>query len=127
MKKLIYAMLLAGAMTVGTASAAEVFVQVGSHRAPHREYREHRDYRDYGDYRDYRDFRGYGDYREFRGHRPSPRHVWVDGYYRWDRYHRNRVWVRGYWVVPPPGYTVWVPGYWGYRSGVRIWIDGFWR
>lgn len=63
--------------------------------------------------------------REFCGRAPSPRHVWVPGYYDWggNRYR----WRGGRWAVPPRSRAVWVPGYWRPQNGVHIWIGGFWR
>ena len=58
--------------------------------------------------------------------RPSPRHVWVAGYHRWDggRY----VWVPGYYAVPPrPYYSRWVPGHWRETRHGWVWIEGRWR
>ncbi|MDX2268163.1 MAG: hypothetical protein NW208_08655 [Bryobacter sp.] len=59
------------------------------------------------------------------GRCPSPRHVYVPGYYQW-RGNRYR-WVDGRWAVPPRARAVWVPGYWRPQNGVHIWINGFWR
>jgi hypothetical protein len=65
-------------------------------------------------------------YSAFRNGRcPSPRHVFVPGYYRWQG-NRYR-WVDGYWAVPPRHRAAWVPGYWTPRNGVHVWIDGFRR
>jgi hypothetical protein len=63
--------------------------------------------------------------REIVVMRPSPRHVWVPGYYRWTggRY----MWSRGYWRVPPRARAVWVPGYWASRRGGYAWYPGYWR
>ncbi len=56
---------------------------------------------------------------------PSPRNVWVDGFYRWDS--RNYVWAPGYWAQPPRSHTHWVPGHWAHRSKGYYWIEGHWR
>ena len=63
--------------------------------------------------------------REVMVVRPSPRHVWIQGHYRWtgNRY----VWDRGYWTVPPRDRAVWVPGRWDRRNGGHFWIQGYWR
>jgi WXXGXW repeat (2 copies) len=57
---------------------------------------------------------------------PSPRHVWVAGFHRWDG--SAYVWAPGRWVVPPHHRTVWVAGHWAHspRHG-WYWIDGHWR
>lgn len=97
MKKIFGIGLFAFALSVGTASAAEVFVRFGPPPPP----------------------------REVVVVRPSARHVWVPGYYRWvgARY----VWAPGYWAVPPRHRTVWVPGYWTPRRGGHVWVEGYWR
>ncbi len=54
--------------------------------------------------------------------RPSPRHVWVRGYWGWDGYHH--LWVPGHYVVARHGYTYvephWRPagrGHWRFHRG----------
>lgn len=44
---------------------------------------------------------------------PSPNHVWIGGYWRWEL--GQHVWVSGHWDVRRDGYF-WAPGHW-YRSG----------
>lgn len=57
--------------------------------------------------------------------RPSPHHVWVAGYHRWDGAHY--VWVPGVWTVPPqPYYHRWVPGHWRHTPGGYVWVEGHW-
>jgi hypothetical protein len=59
--------------------------------------------------------------------RPSPRHVWVGGYHRWNG--RAYVWTPGRWVVPPRRAAVWVPARWTYvpaRHGY-VFVEGHWR
>jgi hypothetical protein len=62
---------------------------------------------------------------EVRPVAPSPRHVWIDGYHRWDG--RRYVWTPGRWAMPPRRGGVWVPGHWDRRPGGYIWIGGRWR
>ena len=55
---------------------------------------------------------------------PSPRHVWVPGYYTYTR--GNYVFVYGYYSVPPRGKTVYIQGQWqktpkGYKRGRGHW------
>ena len=56
---------------------------------------------------------------------PSPRHVWVDGYHRWDG--RAYVWVPGTWRVHPRGRGVWVPGHYAQARRGYYWVPGHWR
>lgn len=62
---------------------------------------------------------------EVRPVAPSPRHVWIGGYHRWDG-HRY-VWVGGRWALPPRRGGVWVPGRWAPRPGGYVWVGGHWR
>ena len=57
--------------------------------------------------------------------RPSPKHIWVPGYWTWqtDAY----VWAPGVWMLPPEPNAVWVEPRVEKRSGVSIYISGFWR
>jgi hypothetical protein len=54
--------------------------------------------------------------------RPSPRHVWVAGYWMWDG---GYVWVPGVWMAPPEPAAVWVVPRYESRSG--IYISGYWK
>ncbi len=63
--------------------------------------------------------------REYYGRCPSPRHVWVPGYYAWRG--NGYGWNNGYWAIPPRPRAVYVPGYWRPQRGVHVWIGGFWR
>lgn len=62
---------------------------------------------------------------EVRGVSPSPRHVWHDGYWRWNGH--AHVWVGGTWVMPPHPGSAWVPGHWKRTPGGWSWIEGHWR
>lgn len=62
---------------------------------------------------------------EARGHAPSPRHVWVGGYWKWNG--SAHVWVAGSWNVPPRHGAVWVDGHWRKAYGGWEWIPGHWR
>jgi len=57
--------------------------------------------------------------------RPTPRHVWIPGYYRWSG--AGYVWAPGYWAVPPRTRTTWVPGYWAHMPDGYVWMTGYWR
>ena len=56
---------------------------------------------------------------------PSPRHVWIGGYHRWDGH--TYVWVPGRYEVPRRHYRVWVPGRWAQHRRGYYWVDGRWR
>jgi WXXGXW repeat (2 copies) len=57
---------------------------------------------------------------------PSPRHVWIAGYHRWDG--GAYVWVPGRWDLPPAGYRVWEGGHWAHHhSNGYYWVEGRWR
>lgn len=55
---------------------------------------------------------------------PTPKHVWVDGYWWWDG--RRYVWVRGHWVRPPRAGYVWVRGGWVVHGGSYRFVHGRW-
>jgi hypothetical protein len=57
--------------------------------------------------------------------RPSPRHVWLAGYYRWDG--KAYVWKGGHWEVPPRAGAVWVPPRWMHRAEGYVFTEGRWR
>lgn len=61
---------------------------------------------------------------EIIGVAPSPRHVWIEGYWRWDG---RWVWIPGYWVESPHEHSEWERGHW--RETRRGWIriEGRWR
>lgn len=56
--------------------------------------------------------------------RPSPNHVWIAGFWKWEG--TKHVWVDGHWVEGRPGY-VWVPGHWKKVPVGWEWIEGHWR
>jgi len=62
---------------------------------------------------------------EVRVAAPSPRHVWVPGYWRWGG--RRHVWVSGRWALPPRGYHVWIEPRWVTEGGVYVFHPGYWR
>ena len=61
-----------------------------------------------------------------RGYRPSKRHIWIAGHYRYSRRLGRDVWRDGYWVVRNDRHHRWVPGHYIRRRGVRVWIPGCW-
>jgi len=62
---------------------------------------------------------------EVIGVAPSPRHIWIAGYHRWDG--RAYVWVPGHWAARPRARAHWVPGHWAKHRRGYYWIEGRWR
>ena len=62
---------------------------------------------------------------EVRGTAPSPNHVWIGGFHRWDG--RAYVWVPGHWNARPHPRAVWVAGRWHTHHKGWYWVDGHWR
>ena len=56
---------------------------------------------------------------------PSPRHVWIGGYHRWDGH--AYVWVPGRYEVPHKHYKAWAPGHWAKHHNGWYWVEGHWR
>jgi hypothetical protein len=57
--------------------------------------------------------------------RPSPRHVWIGGYWAW---HEGRhVWMAGHWDLPPREHAVWEAPRWEFRGGRYAFVPGRWR
>lgn len=54
---------------------------------------------------------------------PSPKHVWVPGYWKWAGI--NYEWVEGRWVKAKPN-KVWVPGTWEENGSYWVWKPGKW-
>jgi hypothetical protein len=57
--------------------------------------------------------------------RPSGAHVWVPGYWMWET--NAYVWTPGVWIAPPEPAAVWVAPRFEKRSGVSVFISGYWR
>ena len=57
--------------------------------------------------------------------RPSARHVWIPGYWRWQG--NQHVWIGGRWELPPRERVVYVPARWEQRDDGYVFIDGQWQ
>lgn len=57
--------------------------------------------------------------------RPSHRHVWCAGHWRYQggRY----VWVAGRWDLPPKPHAIYKAPHWETRGGSHVFIEGHWR
>lgn len=57
--------------------------------------------------------------------RPGKAHIWVPGYWAWET--NAYVWVPGVWMLPPEPAAVWVAPRYEQRSGISIFVSGYWR
>jgi len=62
---------------------------------------------------------------EVIGTAPSPDHVWIRGYHRWDGSAYS--WNAGRWEARPRAGAVWVDGSWNHHSRGWYWREGRWR
>jgi hypothetical protein len=62
---------------------------------------------------------------ERRPPRPSPKHVWIGGYHKWDG--RAYAWEPGRWEVPPREHAVWVAPKWQHSNDGYTFVEGRWR
>lgn len=91
------------------------------HMEPRRDSRSVRVDHVYYDY----DFRNGRRHEVRRGYAPSARHIWVNGYWHYDRRLRREVWIGGHWALRK-SYHRWEPGRYSIIGGVRIWVPGVW-
>jgi len=56
------------------------------------------------------------------GVRPSPRHVWVPGY--WGYHGGARVWIGGAWLLPQTSW-IWVAPHWQWNGYQWLWQEGY--
>ena len=61
---------------------------------------------------------------EVIGVAPSPRHVWVNGY--WVRTNNRWAWVAGHYEERPREGVVWVKGHWDHTDRGWVWTPGHW-
>ncbi len=62
---------------------------------------------------------------EVQGTAPSPRHVWLPGYWQWNG--RSHVWQAGHWSEPPEPGMAWEAPKWENRGGKWAFTDGRWH
>ncbi|MGW8122245.1 hypothetical protein ACV07N_06250 [Roseivirga echinicomitans] len=75
-------------------------------------------------YYDY-DFRNGRRHDVYRSVAPSRKHIWVNGYWEYDRRYRREVWVAGHWTLKRD-YHRWQEGRYSVMGGVRVWVPGVW-
>lgn len=71
------------------------------------------------------DYRNNRRFRLERSARPTVRHIWVNGHWRYSRSFRRDIWVSGSWVVKSRHHR-WVNGHYERFGGRRTWVPGCW-
>ena len=71
------------------------------------------------------DYRNGRRFRINRAPRPSVRHIWVPGHWRFSRRLQSDIWVQGRWMVQTRNHR-WVPGHYERWGGRRSWVPGCW-
>jgi hypothetical protein len=62
---------------------------------------------------------------EMRPVAPSPRHIWIRGYWGWQD--GRHVWMGGHWDEPPAPGRVWVDARWANENGEWVFHPGYWE
>lgn len=62
---------------------------------------------------------------EVQGAAPSPRHVWLPGFWQWNG--SRHVWQAGHWAEPPEPGMVWDAPKWQNQGGKWAFMDGRWH
>lgn len=62
---------------------------------------------------------------EVKSARPSAAHVWVPGFWSWEG--NSYAWISSVWMLPPAPAAVWTPPRYEPRSGINVFISGYWR
>jgi hypothetical protein len=63
---------------------------------------------------------------EWQSWRPSLRHSWIPGCWRWDLGYRHWVWVDGYWCLPPREHVVYMAPRYEQSGGDVVCVEGGW-
>jgi hypothetical protein len=71
------------------------------------------------------DFRNGRRFQVSRGRAPSSSHIWVNGYWEYNRRLRRDVWITGHWTVRRD-YHRYQEAHYGFIGGVRLWVPGCW-
>lgn len=56
---------------------------------------------------------------------PSPKHVWIPGY--WTYRDTHYVWISGRWELPPREGAVWVAPRWEREGNAYRYYEGYWE
>ena len=56
---------------------------------------------------------------------PSPKHVWIAGY--WTYRDNHYVWIAGRWELPPRDGAVWVAPRWQQEGNAYRYYEGYWN
>ena len=62
---------------------------------------------------------------EVIGAAPSPRHIWVPGYWSWTG--RRYTWMAGHWEQRPRESANYTAGHWERTPRGWVWYEGYWR
>jgi len=58
-------------------------------------------------------------------HPPGPRHVWLEGHWRY--YAGHYVWVGGHFELPPRTHARFVPPHWDQQGAAHLFVEGYWQ
>jgi hypothetical protein len=57
---------------------------------------------------------------------PGDGYMWTPGYWSWNPDDNDYYWVPGTWVAAPFVGALWTPGYWGWADNGYAWHRGYW-
>ena len=55
-----------------------------------------------------------------------PGYVWIEGYWKWNRFKRKYVWKKAKWKKIKRNHQ-WIPGYWHIAPNGFFWVEGYWQ